>query len=268
MNKIQSEILQKIRSDNSIPELMVQELEQRLDMELKKKSPDYDLIEELSLQILESREQAVKEIDIQFEISKVKQKAIIKEKRFRYPKLAVAISVACLMIVCANTISVAAWGINIFSAIVEITKSGISIDFDKSEVIKLPTSEDDPYGIKEKCSEYGIEPVIPQYLPDGFELTEVTNEESDNSTYVDFVFQNGNQKISISFEKFSSSIPNIGVPSDNYNIAEIEINGEKAIISQEDNQYTAVYCNDNIVTTFFTQDVDYSECEKIIKSLD
>ncbi len=164
-------ILEKIRSDGSFGELSAEELTKQLDLELAKPNPDYDLVDELSAAILEARGKAVKEIDVQSELGTIKQKSI---KHFRYPKWAITVSAACLVLICANTVSVAACGTNIFSAFVQFTKGDLTIDFGKQEqsVISLPTSENDPYGIKAKCAEYDVYPKTPFYLPDGFELVD------------------------------------------------------------------------------------------------
>jgi len=66
---------------------------------------------------------------------------------------------------------------------------------------------------------------------------------------------------------FTGEIGKMGIPSDNFNISETKVNGHIAIISKEDNQFTITYQADNIVTCIFTQDVDYSECDKIIASI-
>lgn len=64
----------------------------------------------------------------------------------------------------ANFISVAAWDMNIVSAVIKLTKGGFSVDFGESEKNKivLPTTEDDPYGIIAECAKYNIYFETPQ----------------------------------------------------------------------------------------------------------
>ncbi|MDE7098593.1 MAG: hypothetical protein K2O60_05555, partial [Ruminococcus sp.] len=167
-------ILEKIRSEGFLEEIISEKFEKQLDLELKKSSPDYDLVDELTKTILETRGKIVKEIDVKPEIQAIRQGKI---KRIRFPKWAISLSAACFIMFCANCISVSAWDMNIVSAVIEFTKGGFSVDFGKNEyeVIELPTSENDPYGLIAECAKYEIYPETPHYLPEGFELTLISN---------------------------------------------------------------------------------------------
>lgn len=261
-------ILEKIRSDSSFGKLNAEELEKQLDRELAKPNPDYDLVDELTAAILEARGKVVKEIDVQSEIRTIKQKSI---KHFKCPKWAITVSAACLVLICANTVSVAAWGTNIFSAFVQFTKGDLTIDFSKQEqnIISLPTSENDPYGIKEKCAEYDIYPMIPYYLPDGFKLTDFKENILSHSTDLRFFYKNDNAKLILSYEAYKNTddIPPIGIPTDSYNLVETEINGQTVFILKEDSQFTATFLNNNIVYIITSNKLDYDECQKVVESM-
>lgn len=260
-------ILEKIHSDSSFGELNAEELTKQLDLELAKPNPDYDLVDELSAAILEARGKTVKEIDVQSELGMIKQKSI---KHFRCPKWAITVSAACLVLICANTVSVAAWGTNIFSAFVQFTKGDLTIDFGKQEqnVISLPTSENDPYGIKAKCAEYDIYPKTPFYLPDGFELVDFSEVVCSRFTDLCFFYQNGKTRLNVTFTKYNDSdIPPIGIPTDTYNLQETEINGQTVFILKEDGQFTATFLNNNIVYVIYADNLDYSECQKVAESM-
>lgn len=264
-------ILEKIRSDDSFGNVNAEELTVQLDRELAKPNPDYDLVDELSAVILEARGKAVQEIDVQSEIKAIKKKADNGIKRFRCPRWAVAASAACLVLIGANTVSVAAWGTNIFSAFVQFTKGDLTIDFGKQEqaVINLPTSEDDPYGIKAKCAEYDIYPMIPYYLPDGFKLTNCEENILSHSTDLRFFYENDNTKLILSYEAYKNSddIPPIGIPTDTHNLQETEINGQTMYVLKEDNQFTAAFLNDSIVYIITSNKLDYDECQKVVESM-
>lgn len=259
-------ILEKIRSEGSFEKINSDELEKQLDLELKKPSPDYDLVDELTKTILEARGKAVKEIDVKPEIQAIRQKKI---KRIRFPKWSVAVSAACAVLIGTNIFSVSAWNMNIFSAVIEFTKGGFSVDFgnNEHEVIELPKTEDDPYGIIAECAKYDIYPETPHYLPEGFVLTLSTHEVNDYSNDINFVYANGKQSITLDFSRYWNDIGRLGIPSDSYNISEITINDSPAVISEEDNQFTLVYQNNKTVLYIFTQDVDYEECKKIVNSI-
>lgn len=264
-------ILEKIRSDDSFGNVNAEELTVQLDRELAKPNPDYDLVDELTAAILEARRKAVQEIDVQSEIKAIKKKADNGIKRFRCPRWAVAASAACLALIGANTVSVAAWGTNIFSAFVQFTKGDLTIDFGKQEqaVINLPTSEDDPYGIKAKCAEYDIYPKTPFYLPEGFELVDFYADIKESFSDICFFYQNGKVKLNITYTMYADpdNIPPIGIPTDTHNLQETEINGQTMYVLKEDNQFTAAFLNDSIVYVITSNKLDYNECQKVVESM-
>lgn len=265
-------ILEKIRSDGSFGTLNAEELEKQLDREFAKPNPDYDLVDELTAAILETRGKVVKEIDVQSEIRTIKNKADKGIKRFRCPKWVVAVSAACIVFIGANTVSTAAWGMNIFSAIVQISKGGISINLNNSEkqgAIELPTSDNDPYGIKAKCAEYDISPITPYYLPEGFKLTDCKENILSHSTDLRFIYENDNAKLILSYEAYTNSydIPPIGIPSNTYNLQEVEVNGQTMFILKEDGQFTATFLNDGIVYVITSNNLDFAECKKVVESI-
>ena len=48
---------------------------------------------------------------------------------------------------------------------------------------------------------------------------------------------------------------------------QITINNKPAVISKEDGQFTLVYKNNDTLMTIFTQNIPYTECDKIIESI-
>lgn len=259
-------IIEKIHSESFSEEPTAEELEEQLDLELKKLHPDYDLVDELTKAILEAKGQAVKEIDVKPEIQTIRRKNI---RRMRFPKWAMTVSVACVVLIGANAVSVSAWDMNIFSAIVEFSKSGMSIDFGKNEVINLPMSEDDVYGIKAKCAEYGLEPLTPHYLPEGFELVDFETSINEESADVMFFYKKGKEQLNIIYQQYYSTgdISPVGMPTDTYNLQEVEINGQTAFILKEDKQFTATFLNDEIVYVITSNELDYDECQKVMESM-
>lgn len=258
-------ILEKIRSEGFLEELISEELEKQLDLELKKSSPDYDLVDELTKAILESRGKAVKEIDVKPEIQAIRQRKI---KRIRFPKWAVAVSAACVVLIGANVFSVSAWDMNIFSAIVKFTKGGMSVNLNQN-IIELPVSEGDPYGIKAKCAEYDIYPLTPHYLPEGVELVDFNEVVCDRFTDLCFFYQNGNTRLNITYTKYNDSenVLHSGIPTDTYNLQETEINGQTMFILKEDNQFTVTFLNDSVVCVIYSNELDYDECQKVMESI-
>lgn len=268
MNK--DEIISKVLSDEkSFTVKSTEELEAMIDKELSKPDNeiDYELVNELTLQAIEEKGQKPLHNDVDEKLKELKSIQSMEKKRFRLPKWSIGLVAACVMLMCANVVSVSAWNMNIFTLIVELTQGGVKIDFNnqKEEEIILHTSDDDPYGIIAKCVEDGITIETPHYLPEGFKLTTCETETPEENKFVVMTFKKGTELISFSFEAALDGP--VGIPSDKHNISETTINGHTAIISKEDNQMIAVFKSGDFMFTMFTQDVDYAECDKILNSI-
>lgn len=260
-------ILEKIHSESFSEEPTAEELEEQLDLELKKLRPDYDLADELTKAILEARGQAVKEIDVKPEIQTIRRKNI---RRVRFPKWAMTVSAACVVLIGVNAVSVSAWDMNIFSAIVKFTKGGMSVNLNqKQNIIELSISVEDPYGIKAKCAEYDIFPLTPQYLPERFEFTDFSEVVCSTFTDLSFFYQKEDVRLNITYTKYNESEKKstVGIPTDTHNLQEVEINGQTMFILKEDKQFTATFLNDGIVCVIFSNKLDYDECQKVIESM-
>lgn len=267
------EIIKKVLDNtDNFQNKTAEELKSMLDNELSKPDSEIDfaLVDELTTAVIEAEGKQRLTVNIDEEFSKLQGKTAIRRRTFHFPKWAVGVSAACVMLLCANFISVAALNKNIISAVIEFTKGGFSVDFNLSdnETSELNVSEQDPFGMVAECAKYGIYSETPHYLPKGFKLDSIEpniNEEYANT--VSFRFIEGDKSICIDFTRFWGEVGQIGIPSDDFNISEIEVNGCPAIVSKEDNQYTITYQNDKTVFFMFTQNVSYDECEKIVKSI-
>lgn len=268
-------LAQKVNSDKKFKSEAYLCLKQQLDEERAKplKKRDFDKIDSLSHEISELLDGERQE-DYSDGINRLFDRISDYEKAKKKPSIAfrklIPIVCSAVFLFTANCISVAAWNMNIFSAVIEFTKGGFSVDFGKSdyEVIELPTSENDPYGIVAECAKYDIYIETPHYLPDGFELSLMSNDISDYANYIKFVFRNSeNESITLEMTRYWNEVGQIGIPSDHYNISETTVNDKAAIISKEDNQYTIAFQNGKTVFQMFTQDVDYNECDKIVASI-
>ena len=270
------ELAQKITSDKDFEKNAFEYLKKQLDEENIKPSGkrDYDKIAALTAELCELSDGSGQTAD-DFKNQKRKLYKKVSEydtkknrasvKAFR--KVIPILCTAAVMLA-ANCVSVMAWNMNVFSFVVELTRGGVSIDFsNEKDNITLPTSEDDPYGIIAECAKYDIYTETPHYLPEGFELTLSTNNVSDYSNDVKFVYTKGKQSITFDVTRYWGEVGQIGIPSDKYNIIETDVNGYPAVISKEDNQFTLACQIDKTVIFIFTQDVDYSECDKIVASL-
>ena len=173
---------------------------------------------------------------------------------------------ACLAVVLLlNQWSLSALGMNGFKAAYYYTIGSMKVSNDVAN-----NEPSDPYGIKEKCAEYGIEYPIPTYIPEGFELVETVE---------------GNHRIGFNFEMDDSSkneaiLPriyfsyinnyqdnNIEIPSDNMNFEERNINGEVFLVGTDDNQIRVIWSDDNFLFHMTTHYLDCETVKKILMSM-
>lgn len=263
-------VINEILSAEPFKEQSIKELTEELDKEIKKDEPDYDLIDELTAAILEAKNMPVgmENEDLKEQAVIIKEKANKKKSPIKIPKWAVAACAALITVTIANTVSVAALGMNIFSVAVEFTKSGFIVNFDEQVPIDLPKSEDDPYGFIAKLAEFDIEFETPHYIPEGFVLTYVdTNVNEGCETDVSFTYEKGKQNFSLNYIKYHDKVGKSFIPSDHFNLSETKVNGSTAIVSKEDNQYVITYQKEKTVFLMFAVDVPYDEFEKIVDSI-
>lgn len=266
------ELADKINADKEFTMEAYNYIRSELDKETAKplRKRDFDRIEQLAAQLneLTGDNSDSEQPDTSELYKRIRNYEKTSKKPFSVMKRFAPVLCCMVLVLAANCITVLAYDMNIISAVIKFTQGGFSVDFgNQPEKIVLPTSEDDPYGLIAKLAEYDIEFETPHYIPEGFTLSRIGNNENSSATSVTFDFYNGEQSINISYDKFHNEVGQIGIPSDHYNISETEVNGSPAIVSKEDNQYTITFQKDKTVFFMFTQDVPYDECEKIVESI-
>lgn len=256
---------------NLLDEELLSDLQSELDNEICKsrRKIDTDKISELSNVIndIEDCQYSDEEIEIQ---KKLLFERLEKDKRnhWKYSiKRKMSVITACaVLIVGLNTLSIKALGVNAFTEIYQLTKGGITFLLDKSLDNRDRSDSDEdveiPFGMKESCAEYGINTLIPTYIPDGFELTK----KIEKSNALKFSFSNDDKLININYI-FDVDKGNFFIPSDEHNVEILGVNGIQFTVSTEDNQYRAVTINDDFIFLFTSYDLDYNEAERIICSL-
>lgn len=264
-------------------EKSVQEITKMLEEELKKpvKKRDYDKIEELTGAYAElmGTETEV-ENAMQHCLSELKSKAKPKRKFTRRMRgIVITVSLAVMLFV-MNIITVSAFNMNVFSFIVHVAEGGFSVDFPRysgeffsEDIIELPVTSDDPYGMIAECAKNGIYPETPHYLPEGLLLvgTRASDLQNfENNVMFNFIGEN-NQKITFNYIFFYNLIAMQGTkfPNDEHNFQEIEVNGHPALLAEErkDKEFTLVYCCDEmLMCSFSCWNISQNEVEKIINS--
>lgn len=184
-----------------------------------------------------------------------------------YKRLSV-IAACCLILLGLNAFSLKAFGRNMFSAAYQLTKGGINIS-EPNDSDELVTSESDPYGMKAKCAEYGFFPDTPSYIPEGFTLDYIDEESTDKMNIISFYYKKKNVKLNFFFTNYKDNTlaPQIGFPTDTYNIIEENKGNNTVYILKEDGQFTATYIEKRIKYRIFAEGLDFDECHKILESL-
>lgn len=265
----------RLINDNDFELNAADSIQAEIELEMRKaeKDRDYDRIAELSAYwcelIGDTSEYGESDNDGIEDILSMTVNAEKKPKRHTVIRRAF-ISVACaaVLLLSVNLFTVSAFNMNFLRTIIHYSQGGFSVEFTEDQ----PNDKDDKYGIKAECAKYGIYPEIPHYLPEGFELESIEYLPYSVFNGVEFRYiksEEPNEIIIMCFDLYDDieKMKNVKIPSDYYNIDEIQINGKTAITSKEDNQYTLLYVNDYLMITIFTQDVPYDECDKIAQSI-
>lgn len=260
------DLLNMVLNDNDFENNIAHIISEQISKELEKSDPDYEKISELSrhyADFIDADEDIIRRSEEHTQkILSAARKYSPKKRLFRR-FLGIAASLF-LITFSVNFYTVAAMNMNIFKAIIHFANKGFSVEFASEEEIK-----NDPYGIKEECTKYDIFPEAPTYLPEELDLLSCEYKELGIENKMVFNYGKDEAKLTICYDVFfdSDDINAVKYPSYEFNLERITINNKPAVTSKEDGQFTLVYSNNNILMTIFTQNIPYTECDKIIKSI-
>lgn len=262
-----NELLRKIYEDDSFPVKTVQELEHEYEEEMKKsfEQRDFDLLGELAETILEMKGVEVNPAPI----DSVKERIKIYEKK-RKNRNKRLITVTCAVLVIAFPINFASqkvYGMNILSSVVEIVSGRMNIDNRKNDVpIELPKSADDQLGLRAECESYGINVLLPGFIPDGLNLVIMEFTETPEIKTADFVFKKGNQQINTIIYQYINGISENFQMSADGSIEEVNINGKLAVIIKDGKEYRVTFTYEDTIYRIDTKNVDYNTIMAVLYS--
>ena len=251
---------------------LLREINEALNEELAKKPSerDYDKIAELTQAYseLNGDEDFVEEAaerGVRILSEKIRGKhGVLVSRRIRR---VITVGVAAAVLASANALTLYANNQNIVSFIIEKTENAFSATPIPKTVIDLPTTPDDPYGIKGECKKYGFDVEAPTYLPEGYVLWKIEKEDNDVRKGIIFSYHKDNAFMTIMFTRLQDDNSRGNIPSDFFNLEEITVNGKPAITSKEDGQYTLLYYDGNMEYCLFSNNLNYAECDKIAASI-
>ena len=243
-------------------------LEKALDQEMEKpvKKWDMEKIGELTALMSQLRGSKAEETAppefVEGVLTKLSSREVPRRKAvFRR----ICIAAACLVLfIGADLTSHKVLGQGILPAGYYAVQGGIHTFLDGSDG-KPDSHENIYYGImKEYIDKYGLDAMIPTYIPKGFELDKV-EEASDR---VDFYFLGANQKIVFNYRLLTDDDRGgFTIPAYVFDVREIMVNDHIFNIVKEDQQYKAWCIEDNKLICFETYDLSYEIADDILRSL-
>ena len=260
---------------HSDPQAAVTMLESLLDDEMQKPDAekDFDRIAALTAAISSAyMPKEAQETAEQSGIDAVLQRAANKPRHSR-PKWVYAVSAACACVVMLfglNAWSVHATGSNLWKRIYAFWDNSVAFTFDSTDSAALPAQED-PFGIRAECGKYGFSPRVPQYLPEGFAPKDTVCRDTENERWLMFDYRKENACVQLYYRAYpdASAAQNSKwlLPADTQGLNELEINGITVTVSQKESQYWAMYRLDNIVCAMLTENLDFAESERVLRSM-
>lgn len=251
------------------------ELNKELEMELSKPERKRDVericwLNEMIFQLNYSDNEAVQN---SLEASKNEMLNRIPERKphnFKRINKRVSVAAACVAtVVVLNAFSLKTVGQNVFLETYKVGDEAIVITLEETDSDEIPHSSADPYGMKAKCAEYGMRPLTPSYIPEGFELIDFIADERSASTDIYFYYKKDDVILNFEFFMYydSERIPPFGTSTETYNMGEEDVIGLNMHILKEGDWFKALFLRDNIVYSIVAVDCEYDEFRKVIESL-
>ena len=269
------ELINKMR-DPAVSQEYLEEMQGILQEELDKpfEEQDQDLINDLIQNITEmtGMEETLRE-HAEAGIARMQQYSEQISGKRKTVRIRWLIPIACaIILLTSNVLSYSVFGMNAFSAAVQITKGGIVINYNDSAGDS--EAEGNPYAdeMLAICEENGFTPLVPQYIPANLKPTETWGAVSDvaNSKSVIFYLSNKREKLNIHYIYANDSTfdVNVGIKTKSYNMTEENICGTTVyIIHERDTEYTISFQKDTIIYSMFFDQYDEDEIQRTLYSM-
>lgn len=263
--------------DNDADRELLEELQETLQSECDKPidERDFDLINEITTAITditgankliqERKESEIARILRDAEQLKPKRRMI--QVRWLFP-------IACAIIfLTSNILSYTVFGMNAFSAAMRITNGGILISFKDTDILSQENSDSYSTEMLEICQKNGFTPRIPRYIPPDLKPEEMKwgiVDSLEKSTNISFGLAHKKEKLLIEFNYLldPSVELEVGLPFHSYDystesICDVSINFFKV----SDNEFRAVFKDNQVIYSIWTDGMDELEARKILYSM-
>lgn len=274
--------------------MMLREMQQMLRAELEKppETQDLDTVDELTAGICDicGLEQAVaehsrkgletfrKNITPQIaattkEITTEPITVSVKPKRiFPWKRLAALAASFAGALMIGNFATKGALGDNLLNTGAKLLHGGVEFSMTEPEsaVDDLPEGLSDPYGIQEECSKAGFTAMTPQYVPEelaNLSFNRQSNEDMQD-VWVRFSDDEDESIFTIHYTHYTNSslIPDVGLPTQDYNPTVTEIDGITVHQIIEEDYYSSTFLLHNTTYVVACKNLPHEECEQILHS--
>ena len=120
--------------------------------------------------------------------------------------------------------------------------------------------------MKEKLDEYGLDVMIPTYIPKGFELEQI----EEYPTSLGFSFIRKDEKVFVDYNLVNDTnrVGSLGIPTDTRDVCETQVNSHLFYTIKEDKQLKAWSVERETVTLISTYNISYQLADEVLYSLE
>lgn len=139
-----------------------------------------------------------------------------------------------------------------------------------SEVIELPSTPDDPYGIRAICREFGVIDIAPDHMPDGFKLVQLERDDQWYEKTLWFEYLNAeNGSIELTYKDTKGNPPFQLITTETEGVIMKEINGYTFRYTYESSESTlfAEYTGESSAILIRIDGISQQEAERVITSI-
>lgn len=251
-----------------------QQLDTMLHEELRKEQPDGQLIRLIGSVLRERERDTIPEItpEIQkaWELYQMKTEQHSRSKRVRTYVVRAA-SLILVLLTLAALLPREAEAMNIFERFIAWTSDVFSLlspaeSRKQEEPYEFRTDNPGLQEVYDKVTELGVTvPVVPSWLPEGYELVECSVTETPVKTYLFARFSNGEMDVVYQLDKYAGNVTS-SYTKDGKVIRVVEMNGIEHTLINNNELLVAIWAVENLECTIVI-DCQENELKHILKSI-
>ena len=260
---------------NTLEQMETQQLDDLLLEELRKETPNGELIRLISSILKERDKESLPEIDANiqqaWERYQKKTKPVHKKPRYMNSLLLKAASLILVLLTLMVLMPQEAKAMNFFERFIAWTEDVFSLISpaeakEQKEEYVFRTDNPGLQEVYDKVTELGVTvPVVPMWLPEGYELVEIKIQSTPTNTFLTAKFSKEISKIIYQINLYSDNVTR-EFYKDEANIRTEERNGIKHTIVCNNDLLVAVWAVENIECSIFI-DCQEDSLDRILESI-